>query len=293
MMLGDAVKAVQRGFHIFPVQDGMKTPHFTTEPYTIKWSDVATNDLATVIKLWTQWPLSNIGVACKNSGILVVDCDIPKQEYALVKAAPKLAYMHDVYGPLVDGDSVFNEVCHRYGGDWDEVQSTYAVATGSGGIHYYYRWPAWLQASQASIVKGVLDIRCNGGERGGYVLGEGSETAKGPYVRRSKGVDILDAPGWLVELCKERTRTAPSGGSPYEKGGSVNYGGLVDTVAYAVEGNRNNALLYCARAMCSDGASLEEAQTILGEAARTAGLTELETRDTIRSAFRLQGNKGT
>jgi hypothetical protein len=31
---------------------------------------------------------------------------------------------------------------------------------------------------------------------------------------------------------------------------------------------------------------------VLGEAARTAGLTEVETRDTIRSAYRLQGNKG-
>lgn len=288
-MLPDAVRAVQRGFHIFPVQDGEKTPHITTPPYTLKWSEVATNDLATVIRLWTQWPLANIGVACKPSGVLVVDCDIPKQEYALAKT--KLAYMHEAYGPLVDGDSVFNELCHRYGGDWDADSATYCVATGSGGLHYVYRWPAWLQASQASIVKGVLDIRCNGGDRGGYVLGEGSETAKGPYVRKSRTTDILDAPGWLVELCKERARVAPAA-SPYEKGGSVNYGGLAEAVAYAPEGNRNNCLLWAARSMCSDGASQEECLDVLGEAARTAGLTELEIRDTIRSSYRLQGNKG-
>jgi hypothetical protein len=288
-LLPDAVKAVQKGFHIFPVEDFGKTPHTTTPPYTIKWSDVATNDLNVVLRLWNQWPEANVGVACKPSGLLVVDCDIPKTQYALSKT--KLAYMHEAFGPLVDGESVFNEVCHRYGGDWAEVESTYCVSTGSGGLHYYFRWPSWLQASQASIVKGVLDIRCNGGERGGYVLGEGSETTKGPYVRRSKGVDVLDAPDWLVELCKERARPSQPAASPYEKGGSVNYGGLAESVAYAQEGNRNNCLLWAARSMCSDGATQEEAMEVLGEAARTAGLTEIETRDTIRSAYRLQGNK--
>lgn len=290
MMLAHAVRAIQRGLWVFPVQDGEKTPHVTTPPYTLRWSEVATNDLATVVKLWTQWPMANVGVACKPSGILVVDCDIAKREYVLTKT--KLAYMHDVYGPMVDGESVFNEVCHRYGGDWDEIESTYVVSTGSGGKHYYLRWPPWIQASQASLVQGVLDIRCNGGEKGGYVLGEGSETAKGSYVRYSRGLTLLDAPDWIIAMCRERARpTRPNTASPYEKGGSLNYGGLVDSVAYAGEGNRNNALLWAARAMCSDGATEEEAQDILGEAAATAGLTEIETRDTIRSAFRLQRMK--
>jgi hypothetical protein len=289
----EAVKAVQRGFHIFPVEDFGKTPHTTTPPYTIKWSQVATNDLQKVLRLWSQWPEANIGVACKPSRLLVVDADIPKREYAL--KGTRWEYLHDALGPLVDGESVYGEVVERYGegANWGDVSATYSVTTGSGGAHYYYWWPDGVQASQASIVKGVLDIRCNGGENGGYVLGEGSTTAAGSYVRSSRDTRILDAPHWLVELCKERVRPERPEAPQYERGGSVNYGGLVDSVAYAIEGNRNNALLWAARSMCSDGASEEECQEVLGEAARAAGLTPHETRDTIRSAFRLQRSKGT
>lgn len=287
----DAVRAAQRGFHIFPVEDFGKTPHTTTPPYTIRWSEVATNDIPTIIKLWNQWPEANIGVACKPSGLLVVDCDIPKREYAL--KGTRWEYLHDALGPLVDGETVYDQVIDRYGGgaNFGDMSATYCVTTGSGGAHYYYWWPDGVQASQASLVKGILDIRCNGGERGGYVLGEGSCTMAGGYVRSSRTTEIMDAPPWLVELCKERPKYSRAAAREYEKGGSLNFGGLVDTVMYAVEGNRNNALLYCARAMCSDGASMEEAMALLGEAAAAAGLTETETRDTIRSAYRLQGMK--
>jgi hypothetical protein len=290
----EAVKAVQRGFHVFPVEDFGKTPHTTTPPYTIKWSDVATNDLQKVMRLWGQWPEANIGVACKPSGLLVVDCDIPKRDYAL--KGTRWEYLHDALGPLVDGETVFDQVIDRYGGgaNFGELSATYSVTTGSGGVHYYYWWPDGIQASQASLVKGVLDIRCNGGERGGYVLGEGSCTTKGSYVRSSSGTSIMDAPAWLVELCRERTKPArPAAQAEYERGGSLNYAGLVDSVMYAQEGNRNNCLLWAARAMCSDGASIEDAFNLLGEAAAAAGLTGVETRDTIRSAFRLQKAKGT
>lgn len=289
-MLGEAVKSVQRGFSVFPVQDYEKTPHVTTPPYTIKWSEVATSDLRRVLQLWGQWPEANIGVACKPSRLLVVDCDIPKRDYVL--KGTRWEYLHDAYGPLVDGDSVFNEVCYRHGGDWDYTQATYRVTTGSGGIHYYFWWPWELQATQASIVKGVLDIRCNGGDHGGYVLGEGSSTASGTYVRSSGATVVLETPDWLVDLCREQeTRYASGGVSGYQKGGSLSYGGLADAVMYAGEGNRNNCLLWASRAMCDDGASETECHDTLGSAAEAAGLTKTEIRDTIRSAYRLQGSK--
>jgi hypothetical protein len=43
--------------------------------------------------------------------------------------------------------------------------------------------------------------------------------------------------------------------------------------------------------MYSDGAPQDEALDLLGDAARAAGLGELEIRDTIRSAYRLQQHK--
>lgn len=286
MMIDAALWHIGQGLHIFPVQDNEKTPHVTQEPYTIKWSDVASDDPGRVAVWWKHWPGANIGVACKPSRLLVVDCDLPKRRDMLLGSP--YAYLHDIAGPLVDGEIVFDQVCQRFGGNWSEVQDTYRVSTGSGGTHYYYWWPEDIQASQASIIKGLLDIRCNGGERGGYVLGAGSRTESGPYSALPMARPIRRCPEWLVEVCRERKhkRPEPEG---YHRPGIVNYQGLQDAVAYAAEGNRNNCLLWAARSMCSDGATEEEAQEWLGESASVAGLTTIETRDTIRSAYRLQG----
>lgn len=300
-MTGDAVKHAMAGLHVFPVEPMEKTParlypdrSKEDAPWTIKWSECATRDVGRVIDMWTRNPEANIGVACKPSGLLVVDCDRPKRAYQL-RGTP-YEHLHDILGPLVDGESVYDQVCQRFGGDWTEASDTYQVATGSGGRHFYYRWPYGVQSSQASIVKGILDIRGNGGERGGYVLGGGSETTSGTYVAVGDLANIAPAPTWLVALCREQTH-APRNVQPrssrdaYDRPTALSYRGLVDAVMYAQEGNRNNALLWAARQMCTEEVSEDECQEALGEAARIAGLTALETRDTIRSAYRLQKGK--
>lgn len=297
-MITHALQAIRFGFHIFPVQDGEKTPHVTTAPYTLKWSECATNDRGRVVRMWTRWPNANIGVACKPSGLLVVDCDIAQHSYQLLGkccdkhpvAPADWQRLHERLGPMVDGERVFDAVnqCYGQGMLWKDLTNTYTVTTGSGGRHFYYRWPDGVQASQASIVKGILDIRGNGGTRGGYVLGEGSHTSKGDYVR-GPNVRIAPAPEWLVKVCRE---PPPAPRPEYERPmGCTNYSGLQDRVVYAPEGNRNNCLLWAARAMCADGASQELALEVLGEAAIAAGLTAIEARDTIKSAYRLQGMK--
>jgi hypothetical protein len=42
--------------------------------------------------------------------------------------------------------------------------------------------------------------------------------------------------------------------------------------------------------MCTDGATEEECYDLLVPAAMESGQTEKESRDTVRSAYRLQGN---
>lgn len=284
-----------QGMHIFPVQEYEKTPHVTTPPYTLKWGDVATTDGNRAHIWWTQWPLANIGVAVKPSGLLVVDCDVQKCPRQLTgeckhrqHITSRYAYLHELFGDTVDalGDLVFDQVCQRYGGDWEYVQSTYRVATGSGGQHYYFKWPEGVQASQASLVNGILDVRCNGGTRGGYVLGAGSETHAGPYTAVVYGAPILPAPDWLVQLCTEKPRTEwATNADEYMRPAIANYTGLQDAVLYAPPGNRNNCLHWAALCMVSDGASEQECQDVLGESAKSAGLTDVETRDTIRSAY--------
>lgn len=298
--LADAAKAVSRGFHLFPCnpvgtvcpetgKNIEKMSHLIRpdKPYKIKWGEAATDDLSRVVQWWQYSPNANIGIACKPSGLLVVDCDMPKQEYQL--KGTSWEYLHDKLGPLVDGADVLREMCGRFGDSYDRFERTYRVCTASMGLHLYFRWPEGVQASQASPVPGLVDVRCNGGQQGGYVLAAGSETVKGLYVPEND-LPIADAPAWLVELCREQPKAAKV--KPlFQQPGHIHYGGLVDSVRLAQEGNRNNCLLWAARSMCEDGATEEECYDLLVPAAMEAGQGEKESRDTIRSAFRLQGSR--
>lgn len=283
-LIDHAVIAQQKGFHIFPIEPGEKACQY-------RWSQVASNDLGKVIPWWTATPEANIGVACRQSGLFIVDCDVAKAPWQLMKTPWES--LHGEYGQLVDGIDVLEAYCRKHGGSFDELCSTYSVSTTRGGIHLYFRWTRGVAASQASIVKGVLDVRTNGGASGGgYVLAAGSRTASGPY-RVLAERPLLDCPDWLAELVEEKPyvpRARRSAVDRYmETGGS--FAGLIRSVRDAQEGNRNNALLWAARAMCADGATEDEAWVQLAEAALSVGLVDREVRGTIRSAFRLQRHK--
>lgn len=287
--LADAVKAAQRGWYVFPVEPGDKTPHKIRpdQPWTIKWGEAATTDLVTITAWWQYSPEANIGIAAKPSGLLIVDCDMPKREYQL--ADTPWGYLHEQLGPLVDGADVLREMCSRFDDSYERFERTYRVCTASMGLHLYFRWPEGVQASQASPVPGLVDIRCNGGEKGGYVLGAGSETAKGAYVAEND-LPVADAPGWLIELCREKPK--PARVKPvFSQPGVANYSGLVEAVRIAGEGNRNNCLLWASRSMCEDGADLDQALEVLVPAAEDAGLTYREAEATVKSGYRLQGSK--
>lgn len=280
-----ALTAVGRGFHVFPIPPGEKAA-------TYRWSTVATNDAARVVQWWTATPLANIGVACRQSGLFVVDCDVAKENFNLEKT--NYRHLHDRYGRLrIDGIDVLAEYCKEHKGDFDELCSTYSVGTTRGGIHFYFRWTSPRPASQASIVKGVLDVRTNGGPSGGgYVLAAGSRTETGPYWTLADR-PVLHVPSWLAELVEEkpyvpRQRLSDTDRYMMSSGG---FSGLENAVRQAHEGNRNNALYWAARAMCADGAEEETAYEYLVDAAREAGLNERDIRASIRSGYRAQGFK--
>ncbi|MFF5973649.1 bifunctional DNA primase/polymerase [Streptomyces sp. NPDC012769] len=302
-LLGFAARAASRGFHIFPCNPAgtenpekpgeliEKWPHLLRpgKPYKVKWGDVATTDMQQVVHWWQYSPNANIGIACKPSGILVVDCDVPKKPNIL--KGTTWEYLHERLGPLVDGADVLREMCGRFGDDYSRLERTYRVCTASMGLHLYFWWPEDVQASQASPVPGLLDIRCNGGSKGGYVLAAGSVTRKGSYIAEND-LPIADAPPWLVELCREKPKPKPPKGM-FSQPGHAGYSGLVESVRLAQEGNRNNCLLWAARSMCEDGATEEECIDLLVPAAMECGLDggERQALATIRSAYRLQGAK--
>jgi hypothetical protein len=300
-LLPAALDALAKGLHIFPVEPNEKTPIRIYQdrpkedaPWTVKWSEIATDDVNQVVAWWSYAPMANIGVACKPSGLLVIDCDTPKAD-DLLKGTP-WEYLHELFGSRVDGETLWDQVAERYGGGSEAVANafnTYQVATGSGGRHFYYRWPAEILSSQDSIVKGVLDVRGNGGERGGYVLGAGSVTSAGPYeASNAGGVGIRQAPNWLVEHCRYKEPARPPK-PPYDRPRVLAFGGLVETVRSAVDGNLNNALFWAARAACNDRLTEDECSNLLAPVYVELGGNggERQAYATIRSAYRNQSRK--
>lgn len=286
-MLAHALAAIQRGFSIFPVAAGQKIPHHLAG----NWGETATNDPNRIIDFWTRIdPNANIGVACKPSELLVVDLDRAKKEWAL--QGTEWAYVHSAYGPFVHGEDLLDEMRFKLApGDESDPYETYVVRTGSGGTHLYYRWPShWPRISQASPVKGLVDVRGNGGQYGGYVLGEGSQIEAGGYAGL---VDFSIAlpPKWIRQLVAEKPAQPKVRFTGIRQPGAISSAGLVESVRNAGEGNRNNALLWASRTMCEEGATEADCVSTLGPAAREAGLGDFEIERTIQSAYRVQRQK--
>lgn len=288
-MLLHALKAIELGMWIFPVAVGQKVPHRLAG----EWGSTATNDPNRVIQFWTRIdPNANIGVACKPSSLLVVDLDVAKEDWKL--RGTEWEYLHTVYGPRINGEDLIDEMEYKLGEGPRDTQNTYRVRTGSGGTHLYFRWPSnWPRISQASPVKGIVDVRGNGGQWGGYVLAEGSRTEAGEY--RCDGYahrTVRLPPVWIRRLVAEKP-VVPKIQRPHgiRQPGAVSWTGLVESVRNAGEGNRNNALVWAARTVCEEGGTEADALQNLGPAAADAGLGDMEIERTIQSAFRTQRYK--
>jgi hypothetical protein len=190
---------------------------------------------------------------------------------------------------------VLEHYCEANGIDFELVTSTYSVATTRGGIHFYFHWTRERRASQASIVKGTIDVRTNGGASGGgYVLAAGSETAAGPY-RILADNRVLECPSALADLVEEKPYVPRARANPADvfMDTSGNFGGLERTVRDAQDGNLNNALYWAARAACADSMPLDECVDLLApvyvECGGRGGHWQAE--QTIRSGYRAQSYK--
>ena len=68
-LLDAALGLAARGYHVFPLKPGGKTP-LTDHGF----HDAARDD-QTIRAWWGKWSDANIGIACGASGIIVVDGD--------------------------------------------------------------------------------------------------------------------------------------------------------------------------------------------------------------------------
>jgi hypothetical protein len=72
----------------------------------------ATSDLAQVLSWWQRWPRANIGINCRESGLLVIDVD-----------------------PRNGGEICDLEM------EWGVLPKSPCATTGGGGMHYLFRHP--------------------------------------------------------------------------------------------------------------------------------------------------------
>jgi hypothetical protein len=181
---------------------------------------------------WARWPRANVGVVCgPESGVWMVGPD----GEAGVEDFRRLA---EANGPLPE---------------------TATARSGSGGMHWYFRYPADGRPirNRKKLHGTNIDVRAHGETGPGYFVAPPSVNDKGRY----EWVDdraLADAPDWLVawaerdEVKPERAAPArpqaPAGPTQAElHKRAVRY---LDRCPEAVSGQRgHDALFWAARAM--------------------------------------------
>jgi len=146
-MLSRALAFGAINWKIFPIKPGCKNPPL------VKWGTQSTSDADTITAMWTRTPHANIGLACGQSGIAVVDVDTKEGKRG------KLTL-----------DNLDVLLGHK-------LSKTRMQRTPSGGLQYFYADPLGQIPTTQNIIgkelwdDGVshLDTRGVGGA-GGYVL---------------------------------------------------------------------------------------------------------------------------
>ncbi len=254
--LGDAaISLATSGIPVFPCVPGAK------QPLTTRGFHDATTDVAKLRVWWRRTPEANIGVPTgAASGVIVVDVDVHAGGNGF---------------PAFDRARTAGLI-----GAW-----AWIVRTPSGGLHAYFRAAADAQRCW-HVPSQHVDFRGDGG----YVVVPPSRITTADGELRSYEViavaqhraQPLDA-GALRAFLEPSRPSRPRSDLPVLESRPDK---LAAWVASRPEGARNQGLFWAACRLPEDGHSVQSAFGVLGDAALSAGLSELEVAATIRSAHR-------
>lgn len=184
-----ALDFVSRGWPVLPIhwdRDGVCScgkpdcEHPAKHPVTPlapHGSLSATTNVEIINQWWKSNPDANVGIATgRMAGFFCVDVDARTGGYE-----------------SLDG-LVFEN---------GQLPDTKMVATGSGGQHYYYKYPEFQKIQNGTDVLGDgIDIRGDSG----YILAPPSRNMNGPYTWVDEETPIIDAPKWLLDKIREKTK---------------------------------------------------------------------------------------
>jgi hypothetical protein len=177
--LWSALAAADLGWYVFPCAPGAKRPALREN-----WQDLATTDADRIRSWWAHQPY-NIGIACGQSGIVVIDLDVAHEGQA------------GLDGP-VSGADALERLCRAHGQRYPG--GTYTVDTPSGGTHLYFTAPKTAVRNSAGRLGPLIDVRADGG----YVVGDGSRIGGRAYAARGGVLPLaLPLPDWIARLLTE------------------------------------------------------------------------------------------
>jgi hypothetical protein len=303
-LLGAALAAAARGWHVFPLRPAAKAPAlhgYDRCPHTGTcagrhqgWEQRATTDPERIRRAWSGAEF-NIGVATGPSGLVVLDLDAAKP------GEEQPEQWADQPG-IVDGQDVLAVLAEQAG----EVlpADTFTVATPSGGLHLYYQQPAaaGLRNTAGERGRGLgwkIDTRAHGG----YVLAPGS-TVTGRAYQVLADREPAPLPAWLTERLTPGPPPAPPApvaAGPGRRGAYLRAAIHGETAKVtAAPGSQRNAALYAAAVALGQlvaGGALTEADAsaaLLSAASKHIALgaySERQARQTIASGLRAGANR--
>lgn len=225
-----------------------------------QWSRMATCHPAVIRAMFADGPW-NLGIACKPSGLLVVDEDQP---------------------------GAFPAFASSVG---ETLEPTFAVDTAKGR-HWYYRQTegAPLGNRRGQLAGRGIDVRGGGSGNGGYVVGPGSVHATGVvYTPVDSTAAILAVPRWLADALRPAVPEPRRAGRPVSTFAALR--GLARVVLEATpERDRNTRLFWssCRAGELVSAGSVDEATAtaVLVAAATRTGLPEAEALRTVASGLK-------
>jgi hypothetical protein len=252
MFLGAAFHLTQFGWKVFPLMPGQKIPAVPKSEGGRGCLD-ATDDEEIIGKWARRYPRANIGIACgQPSAAVVIDFD-PRN--GSEESVARLRTRKQMFTPTV------------------------TARTANGGTHLYYAFEPSLKNSKSVLAPGI-DVKTTGG----YVVAPPSVLEgdrRYSWVNSPLGGDLPRLPRWAVEALKPKpkpvvvydSKSAPKDVAP-----------LVDFVAAAGKGDRNNKLFWAACRAAETGLLDSKAEDLLAAAAQANGLDKIEVEKTIESA---------
>lgn len=240
------------GYKVFPLAIGEKIPAIPSARGGRGCLD-ATDDEDILSEWAKRYPKANIGIACGlPSNIVVIDLD-----------------------PRNGSDTSIEFLKSRK----QIFLPTATARTANGGTHLYYTYEPELKNSKSVLAAGV-DFKTTGG----YVVAPPSVLTGGKaytWLASPLGENLPRMPRWAIEKLKPK----PEPLMPKPKDAPKEITPLVQFVAAAGSGERNNKLFWAACRAAENGVG-RSAQGSLVAAAVAAGLPKIEAEKTVNSALK-------